>query len=261
MNPDALVELIERGDVAGVEAAVRADPGVVHHQITSKDQPLHIACWQKQLAISGILLGYGADVSAAGDNGRTPLNYAVQEGDAHSIPIVAALLRLGADPMARDRAKRTVEERAKIELDEGLANVLELIPRRGQPAGPARGALGPLVAAGDFVAVADALKHGTATATVDALHVACARGDLAITAVLLGYGAEVTQPDAQGNTALHAAVNAGTFDSLPLVALLLAAGANPDARDGAGGTVDDLARSRISDGLDGVLDLLRRHRP
>jgi uncharacterized protein len=240
MNFDQLIEQIEGGDIAAVEAAVRAEPAVVGQVVDSTDQPLHIACWQKRLAIAGLLVGYGADVNAQGDNGQTPLNYAVREGDERSIPLAAALLRVGADPEIRDRAKRTVEERAKIELDEGLASVLDLIRRRGQKARPAHGSLLPFIAAGDVMGVAHALKDKTATASADALHAACARGDVAIVALLLGYGVDVTAPDA-----LHLAARNRTLDSAAIVGLLLAAGADPDVRDAAGQRVDDVADAPV----------------
>jgi ankyrin repeat protein len=89
--------------------------------------PLHIACWQKQLGIIGVLAAHQPDVNARGCYGRTPLHYAVHEGGPLSVPIVADLLARGADPSIRDDNGFTVEDWAKVEMDEGLPDVLALL--------------------------------------------------------------------------------------------------------------------------------------
>jgi len=130
---ERLAQMIERGDVQGVSDALRADPSLVSARTASGDNPLHLACWYKQVAIIGSLLAFRADVNARGCYGRTPLHYAVHEGHAISIPIVGTLLGFGADPSLRDENGFTVEDWAKIEMSEGLAGVLEQL-RRPRPA-------------------------------------------------------------------------------------------------------------------------------
>lgn len=46
----------------------------------------------------------------------------------------------------------------------------------------------------------------------------------------------------------------------PIVAILLAVGADPDIRDDTGFTVEDWAKIEMYEGLPPVLDMLRRHR-
>jgi ankyrin repeat protein len=108
------------------------EPSLLHAQTSDGDTPLHRACWHKQLAIVGILLADGADVNGRGCYGRTPLHYAVHEGRAISIPIVAALLGRGADPNLRDNNGFSVEDWAKIEMDDGLSEVLGLLRERSR---------------------------------------------------------------------------------------------------------------------------------
>jgi ankyrin repeat protein len=127
-----LTDMIVRGDVRGVEEALRNDPSLVAAKTPDGDTPLHIACWQKQIAIIGIILAYRPDLNARGCYGRTPLHYAVHEGRAISVPIVGVLVAMGADPSIQDDNRFSVEDWAKIEMSDGLAEVLEMLRR---PAG------------------------------------------------------------------------------------------------------------------------------
>jgi hypothetical protein len=127
MSPDELANLIVGGDVDAVSAALREDPSLIARPDQNGDLPLHVACWQKQLGIIGVLAAHRPDVNARGCHGRTPLHYAVHEGDAISIPIVIDLLGRGADPSIRDDNGFTPEDWAKIEMETGLPEVLALL--------------------------------------------------------------------------------------------------------------------------------------
>lgn len=130
-----LAFMIERGDVHGVSEALRVDPSLVATKTPDGDTLLHIACWQKQIAIIGIILAYRPDLNAHGCYGRTPLHYAVHEGRAISVPIVGILIAMGADPFVQDENGYSVEDWAKIEMYDGLAEVLDMLRRSdgGQP--------------------------------------------------------------------------------------------------------------------------------
>ncbi len=125
----AIHDYVERGDGEAVARLLMKDPNHIHARDQSGDQPLHIACWQKQVRLLGILRNYAPDLNARGCFGRTPLHYAVHEGGKISVPIVADLLDWGADPSLRDDHGFSVEDWAKIEMDEGLPEVLDLLKR------------------------------------------------------------------------------------------------------------------------------------
>ncbi len=124
-----LAGMIEHGDVRGVAETLRADPSLVAAKTPDGDTPLHLACWQKQIAIIGTIVAYRPDLNARGCYGRTPLHYAVHEGRAISVPIVGILLAMGADPSLRDDNGFSVEDWAKIEMYDGLAEVLDMLRR------------------------------------------------------------------------------------------------------------------------------------
>src|SRR5262245_10276212 len=91
------------------------------------DTPLHTACWEKQIGIIGMLMAHNVDLNAVGDQGRTPLHYAVHEGGAISAPIVVGLLARGADPDIKDSNGFTPADWAKVQLHDGLKEVLAAI--------------------------------------------------------------------------------------------------------------------------------------
>lgn len=70
---DDLADLICEGDVNAVSEALRADPSLVSARTSDGDTLLHIACWQKQIAIIGAIFAFGPDVNLRGRFGRTPL--------------------------------------------------------------------------------------------------------------------------------------------------------------------------------------------
>jgi uncharacterized protein len=116
--------LIFEGNVRAVEKAILADPQLVHDRDDLRNTPLHTACWAKQIGILGTLLAFKPDVNAIGAYGRTPLHYAVHEGETISVPIVSVLLANGANPSIRDDNGFTPADWAKIEMHDGLQDVL-----------------------------------------------------------------------------------------------------------------------------------------
>ncbi len=103
---DTMALLVRRG--ADVDA--RNDVGMT---------PLHLACWPQAV---DLLVSLGAQVDVRADNGDTPLLTVAGEPDRDDV--VAALLRHGADPRARDRAGDTALAIAIRRGDTAMQRVL-----------------------------------------------------------------------------------------------------------------------------------------
>src|SRR5690348_2431624 len=99
---ERLHELIERGAIAELRAALKRHPLLIHQKTDDGDSLLHVACYRKNLEMVEELLAYGPDVDARGRHGRTPLHCAVHRGDARSTAIVQRLLAAGASPELKD---------------------------------------------------------------------------------------------------------------------------------------------------------------
>jgi truncated hemoglobin YjbI len=148
--------------------------------------------------------------------GRTLLHEIAGQGN---VRIVAALLRLGADPNAGDGYEQTP-----------LYWVSNAYPYDGV----ARAAVVvALVQAGADVNARERVKG------CSALHMAARRGNVAVAQALLGCGADIEARDKYGDTPLHRAVKCRQAE---MVALLLASGADAQAKSKSGQTPRQMAR-------------------
>jgi ankyrin repeat protein len=132
--------------------------------------------------------------------------------------VVAALLRLGADPNG---------------LDTGGHAPLYYVANARTGADGAQ-VVRMLVMAGADVHEAAGVMRCTA------LHMAARRGNVAVAAALLDGGADIEARDRQGDTPLRRAVNCG---QLEVAAFFLARGANRHARGSRGLTPRRAART------------------
>ena len=123
------MDAIDRGDTETLSRVLGQNPHVVHERNTDNDTVLHIACWCKQIGCVGIILAHNPDVNARGCYGRTPLHYAVHEGNAITPAIVGALLSKRADPTIRDDNGFTPLDWAKVEMTIGLPTTIELLSK------------------------------------------------------------------------------------------------------------------------------------
>jgi hypothetical protein len=127
--PECLQLLLDRGavlddprlvpvlldDGVGLEAALRADPGLIKHRtsMVSAFTPLdgasllHVAAEFGHIRAARVLLAHGADVDARasldghGLNGHTPLFHTVNSNANRSAPLLELLLDAGARPDVR----------------------------------------------------------------------------------------------------------------------------------------------------------------
>ncbi len=199
-----------------------------------------------------LLLGRGVDVDLRVDhNGETPLHYAALYGRQKMIRPLAAS---GADLDATDRSGLTALQYARRRLQQGAVDLLSALGARLDT-------LHDAVNADDVARVVQLLAGG---ADVNAqglfgtpLHLAAAKGELAIAVILIDRGADLEVPgEPEGAHPLHtAALNGPTR----MVELLIDRGAKVDARDEAGRTPlmiaaafthTSVARSLLASGAD-----------
>jgi ankyrin repeat protein len=82
----------------------------IRHAVYAGDTPLHLAAACHEADMARVLVSAGASVAAANRRGAQPLHYAVDGGPGNARwnppaqrDTVLCLLRLGADPNARDK--------------------------------------------------------------------------------------------------------------------------------------------------------------
>lgn len=179
--------------------------------------------------------------------GSSPLMVAIYLGRQDQVRLL----------LAHD-ALKTVHEAAALGDEEALGRLLDADPDLLDA--PAPDGFPPLHLAAHFARHdalellldrgADLHRLGTGAHANTALHAAAAGGAVATARILLASGADPDARDAGGNTPLHVAVANG---AVPVVQALIAGGAGPEAMNGAGETPADLAARR---GDDEILALL-----
>ncbi len=233
-SPD-IHEAALKGDLAQVQALVASDPALVDaEKAPNRKTPLHYAAQGGHATVVAFLLDKGAQVNRPNIAGETALHYAVGLDDPETVKL---LLSRGADPQAKTTDGSTPLQMAAAWGQLGSIEALlekGADPRQTLPSGETLLHVAALVGPPEAVALfasRGVMVNAANPAGATPLVLACAAGNVATARALLALGADPNLRDEQGRQALVLAARAGDAG---LVAQLLEAG----AKVAEGSTVD-----------------------
>jgi len=181
--------------------------------------PLHYACAAGHPRLAALLLEHGADPNRQRIDGETPLHQAVRGSLGGHQQCVLLLLAWGGDPLVRGNdGSNALHTAAECNQLNCCSAILRNHAAKQQP---------------------DSIATGNAASAS-----ACADGGGAGGDADTASSHILHSVDADGNTALHIAMNAGFA---PLATALITAGANPMLKNHAQVTAVELAMRRIAD--------------
>ena len=238
-NPAVLAVILD----AGFDPNAMSDQGLT---------PLHEAAFNDNgHRVIPVLIDAGARPGVRSGGGWAPLHYAVNNGYRVSASI---LLDAGADPNAKIYSEYLAL--TPLQLAAGQDDpilVSTLLDKGADPVARDVDGQQPIHFAAcstDSRTVVSTLLRGGAGSGLTSLHMAVLMGDRSALTTALGEGADPNAADDFGWTPLHLAGMAGRFISEPiLVPELIAAGANPEARDLSHGRTPLTSATRCHGGI------------
>jgi ankyrin repeat protein len=118
----------ELGDTSAVQSALRADPSFVRVRNGSGWTPLIVAAFNQQRDTVRVLLDFGADVNAIGNNGTSVFMYAktrVLNRPDEDYGLLQLLVDRGADLSSTDSRGLSVLDYVRQAGDQRLANWIQ----------------------------------------------------------------------------------------------------------------------------------------
>ncbi|KAK0099478.1 hypothetical protein ONS96_008315 [Cadophora gregata f. sp. sojae] len=264
---DAMRSLLSKGaDSNKISENAHHMQGYTMHGILERGKtgpsPLHAVCGlhyqsythqndeENMKKCFGLLLKYGCDMNPIDKEGKTPLHYSVKSKKHSCISLL--LLKNGADPTRRDKSGHTPLH--LLDLHEDCGPLIELMTAKGarmnDRASDGRTPLHCMVSSIHELEIEPLLP------LVDDWNVADSNGDTPLHVllsqsyhpeaglqVLLKAGADLHRRNKKGELPIHVVKELIPGFGTSILPLLLAAGANLEAKDHSGGTV----LSRLAD--------------
>jgi ankyrin repeat protein len=249
-----IFDAIKGGDLARVEAVIKADPPALSSLNNYNQSPLIVALQEKKAEIAEFLIASGADVNARDNTRATPLSYAITNGFNN---IAKSLIDKNADintPAAWNMRP------IAFALEFGQKDIANMLLDKGVaiPVEPGQESYRLFFSAcsNGFPRLVNTMLEKGFTISDDQYtrglpHIAAAGGSATIVEKLIQLGFKMDRKNELGWTPLHAAAEKGNSQ---VIAILLSQGADINERTLSGKSAYNIA---VAMGQNEVSDLLK----